>query len=125
VADGDYEVGYGRPPTQHRFKPGQSGNPGGRPKGARSFNSLLEEQLNATVSVNVGGKKRKISVLEALLKRLVQKGLSDGDARAIERLLSLAQQIDKNRPADALPTSADDMAVLHAFMRDLEGNRDA
>lgn len=28
----DYEVGYKRPPREHQFKPGQSGNPKGRPK---------------------------------------------------------------------------------------------
>ena len=28
----DYEIGYGKPPKQTRFKPGQSGNPRGRPK---------------------------------------------------------------------------------------------
>ncbi len=27
----DEEVGFGRPPKQHQFKPGQSGNPRGRP----------------------------------------------------------------------------------------------
>ena len=29
---GEYKVGYGKPPREHRWKPGQSGNPEGRPK---------------------------------------------------------------------------------------------
>ena len=31
-----YEVGYAKPPAATRFKPGQSGNPRGRPKGAKN-----------------------------------------------------------------------------------------
>ena len=40
----NYEVGYAKPPKQHRFKPGQSGNPAGRPRGSR--NKLGEEFLD-------------------------------------------------------------------------------
>lgn len=48
----DYEVGYGRPPVQSRFKPGQSGNPLGRPKGSRKkprIPALNEERLKAII----------------------------------------------------------------------------
>jgi hypothetical protein len=32
-------VGYGRPPLATRFRAGQSGNPRGRPKGARNLST--------------------------------------------------------------------------------------
>lgn len=31
-----YDVGYAKPPVGTRFKPGQSGNPKGRPRGQRT-----------------------------------------------------------------------------------------
>jgi hypothetical protein len=39
-----YEVGYGKPPKETRFKPGQSGNPKGRPKGATNRKPALNEE---------------------------------------------------------------------------------
>lgn len=42
--DRSYEVGYGKPPASGRFKPGQSGNPRGRPKGARNKRPRLNEE---------------------------------------------------------------------------------
>lgn len=39
-----YEVGYAKPPTDTRFKPGQSGNPRGRPKGSKNKRPGLHEE---------------------------------------------------------------------------------
>jgi uncharacterized protein DUF5681 len=39
----DYTIGFGRPPAAHRFKPGQSGNPRGRPKGRKNFDTMVRE----------------------------------------------------------------------------------
>lgn len=39
-----YEVGYAKPPVANRFKPGQSGNPKGRPKGSRNTVPGLHEE---------------------------------------------------------------------------------
>jgi hypothetical protein len=42
----DLAVGYGKPPQETRFQKGQSGNPGGRPRGTRSLPALLVEALS-------------------------------------------------------------------------------
>ena len=42
----DYEVGYRRPPRHSRFKPGQSGNPRGRPNRSKNINTLMQEELD-------------------------------------------------------------------------------
>jgi hypothetical protein len=47
----DYAVGYGRPPPHSRFKKGQSGNPWGRPPGAKNLKTVLNEALNERVIV--------------------------------------------------------------------------
>jgi hypothetical protein len=56
------EVGYGRPPQAHRFKPGQSGNPRGRPKGAKNEATILRDLLNRKIDVREGGRVRKITL---------------------------------------------------------------
>ncbi len=57
----DDGIGYGRPPLHSRFKPGESGNPRGRPKGAASFKSDLLEELSETIAVREGSGEVRIT----------------------------------------------------------------
>lgn len=86
-----YEVGYGKPPQHTRFKPGQSGNPNGRPKGSQNFRSVLHEALFKKVTVTEDGRPRTMSRLQAMVTALIAKGLK-GDPRAAESVLRLANQ---------------------------------
>lgn len=94
--DDDYEVGRGKPPKHTRWKKGQSGNPKGRPKGIRNFNTDLEKVLKSQVTINEGGRQKKVSVQRATLLRLGEKALK-GDNRAIEKVLGLARDLSDER----------------------------
>jgi hypothetical protein len=67
----DYEVGYCKPPRDTRFKRGQSGNPRGRPPGAKNLSTLLNEALNELVVVTENGGRKRISKRQAAFKQLL------------------------------------------------------
>ena len=91
--DDEDRVGYGRPPKRHRFKPGQSGNPAGRKRGARGVKSQLREQLNELVEISQNGKTRKVPVKTVVLKSLIAKA-AKGDWRAADRVLQYMIQVE-------------------------------
>lgn len=87
--DGDDErVGYGRPPREHQFPPGKSGNPRGRPKGAKGLKTELLAEINEQVTITVNGKPQRIRTLRLILKALTQKA-AKGNVGAADKLLSL------------------------------------
>ncbi len=96
---GPFEVGFGRPPRSTRFKPGQSGNPNGRPRGAKNFAVAIEQELDSWVTVTENGRRRRISKREVIAKHLVNKAAS-GDLKAIPLLLNEVRARENN-PADA------------------------
>jgi hypothetical protein len=112
-------VGYGRPPMTTRFRPGQSGNPRGRPKGARNLGTVIAAALSERVAINENGRRRRITKLEASVKQLVNRAAS-GEARATQLLLALVQA-NEARPAqqDARRLSDADAIVMAELTRRL------
>jgi hypothetical protein len=56
-----------------RFRRGKSGNPRGRPRGAKNFSTLLTDASNEPVVVTKDGRRRKISKRELGFKQLANK----------------------------------------------------
>jgi Family of unknown function (DUF5681) len=112
-------VGYRRAPQAHQFKPGQTGNPRGRPKGAKNEATILRALLNRKIDIREGGKVRKITVLEAILLRFIEEALK-GNTKAAAFLFNRygGTQADSSRPDEEL--NEDDRKVLDAFVRRLE-----
>lgn len=88
---GEYKVGYRHPPREYRFKPGNNANPRGRRKGTRNNKLVTKDVLFELIDVREGGEPKRMSVLEAILKKLTRKALS-GDNKAALAVIGLAQR---------------------------------
>jgi Family of unknown function (DUF5681) len=109
------ERNYRKPPKASQFKPGQSGNPKGRPKGVRNFETDLDEALRALVEVKTNGGVRRITMQKALLQTLAEKA-RDGDLRAIQHLSSLILRLmDSRSEAPATVLESNDRAILDEY----------
>jgi hypothetical protein len=63
-------AGYRNPPLETRFRPGQSGNPRGRPRGAEGRKQIVRKIANEMHAVVEDGKPRSRSTLELVLLQL-------------------------------------------------------
>ncbi len=82
-------VGYGRPPADKRFKPGQSGNPKGRPQGRENIATTIHRILQEKIRIRDGTRVRTASKIAAAIQVTVNKALS-GDQRAFWKLIEMA-----------------------------------
>ena len=85
--EGNYEVGYGRPPKHTQFKPGQSGNAKGRPRKSKDLARLIDAELDAVIPTMESGRRKHISKREALVKQLVNLAIK-GNAKPLQLVLA-------------------------------------
>ncbi len=117
MSNKDYEVGFCKPPVSGQFKPGQSGNPKGRPKGTKNLATDLDEESSSPVSILEGNKQKLISKQRALVKALYTKALK-GDIRAMNTLIRM---IERTAPIESVdnaekPLSPNDAALMKEFL---------
>ncbi|EKS41394.1 MAG TPA: hypothetical protein DEA80_19805 [Afipia sp.] len=114
----DEDVGYGKPPKANQFRPGKSGNPKGRPKGAKSRELILRELLDSKITMRRDGKIRRITVIEGIFHKVVEDSLK-GNIKSATFLLNQLAAIASNA-GDESEISRDDKAVLDAYLRDFQ-----
>ncbi len=81
--NGEYDVGYKKPPKANEWKPGQSGNPKGRPKKIKDLDKLLDQELSQTIRITDNGQTLPMTKREVLIKTLVN-GALKGDRAALK-----------------------------------------
>jgi Family of unknown function (DUF5681) len=100
------KVGPGKPPRHTRFKPGQSGNPNGRPKGSKNFATILQQQLRKKVTITEDGRPKRVTVQEVIARRLANDSMK-GTTKAMELLIRLTSaKSDEGSGKDATRETA-------------------
>ena len=84
-------VGYKRPPVDKQFKPGQSGNPKGRPKGRENIATILRRKLLKQVTVRDGYRTRTDLKIAVAIEVILNKALNGND-RALWKLIEAAEK---------------------------------
>jgi len=72
----EYEIGYGRPPRNTRWKKGQSGNPRRRDVyPPESTVAIIDRLLTTPVRITLNGEPTRVPALEAIVVQLQLKQL--------------------------------------------------
>lgn len=100
----------GEPPIEHRFKPGQSGNPGGRPKKTPSLREVGLRLMDEPV--RVPGQNEALTRGEVLMRTAFSHAARD--PQALFRLLRFlyGDQPALGPPEAACEPDADDQAII-------------
>jgi hypothetical protein len=99
----------------------QSGNPGGRPSGARSIAALLGKALDERVAVSEDGKPRKLAGRQLGIAQLAET-FAKGDRFAVTTVLDILMRQEASarlEPLERPPLQEADKLVIANFLTGL------
>lgn len=92
-ADGTFAKGH---KLGNRFKPGESGNPAGKPPGAKRVSTVLREMMERVAPREIKNTefvkefckgRKKVTIADALAARLLTAALIEGESWAVREIL--------------------------------------
>jgi len=112
----DYKVGDKRPPKEHQWRKGQTGNRNGRPKGSKNLRTLWRtEFLKPSLTIKENGKPLRVSKYEMALKVLGAEA-AKGKIPALRLLFECgAPHLEPDDLANSVDAPDDDK-IIRSFM---------
>lgn len=126
MSQNDDAVGYCKPPKHSRFKPGQSGNPSGRPKAQKTAAAIVAKAASERVTVTENGKRRRTTKLKVVATQLVNQA-AGGNLRASKMVLDVLNAPAPETGVTPPPSSGHDQrsrdrALIDDLARRLRGS---
>lgn len=114
--ESDYDVGYGRPPQNTRFKKGQGGWPKGKKRGPRQQDKSVDAAFGRTVAITEGGVRKKVSVKAALVTKLQQAALNKDDLKTSIAYIKLADAHEARHLPQGAPIEDEKVQAMRREM---------